>query len=151
MALLFRISCAGMGAPRRRRTAVAALIVCASACGERDPQPPQPASNTGQPAIVQASPPAEPTATPARERAIVQAPQPATRCIDPEPDSAAAAAAAIAAIPYGGPVQLRVSSFTRHYEGALISVLSVDRGTVGGGGLVWVDRDGCITVLKLHE
>lgn len=79
------------------------------------------------------------------------APQPLTRCIDPEPDSAAAAAAAIWAIPEGGPVPLRVTSFTRHHEGALISVGPVATNVTGGGGLVWVDRDGCITVLKLHE
>jgi hypothetical protein len=149
----------------RRVTGVVALVLCASACGDRDPQPPQP----GQPQRIEqpqpiAQPPVsqQPAPSPqpaplpqppqvARERAIVPAPQPLTRCIDPEPDSAAAAAAAIGAIPEGGPFPLRVSSFTRHHDGALISVLPVATDVVGGGGLVWVDRDGCITVIKLHE
>jgi hypothetical protein len=33
----------------------------------------------------------------------------------------------------------------------LISMVPAGPQVVGGGGLVWVDRDGCLMVVKLNE
>jgi len=86
--------------------------------------------------------------SPARESAGM-APQPPAVCIAPEPDSAAAVAAATAAVADAFP--LRVSSLVRHHEGMLVSLVPVSTDIAGGGGLVWVDRDGCITLIKRAE
>lgn len=154
----------------RLGTAAAAVLLgtVVSAC--REPPQQQPVqSKAVERAVVPVPPPVERAVAPAPqaveqavvpapqaveqavERAVTPAPQPVIRCINPEPDSAAAAAAAVEAVSAGGPLPLRVSSFTRHYEGALVSVLPVSTATTGGGGLVWVDRDGCITVIKRYE
>lgn len=110
-----------------RRIAVAlAWIVSSSACsrGSEAPQVPSAASSETTP----------------KEH---------VRCIPPEPDSARAVAAAIQAV--SGPLPLRVGSFVRHSDGALVSLVPASPGVAGGGGLVWVDRDGCVTLIKLSE
>lgn len=88
--------------------------------------------------------------SPAKERAIAT-PQHTTACGAPEPDSTAAVVRAIAAVSNPEPLPLRVGSFVRHHEGVLVSLLPTEMNVVGGGGLVWVDRDGCITLLKRYE
>lgn len=75
---------------------------------------------------------------------------PVSQCGPPEPDSAAIVSMALQAIQTPD-LPLRVSSFVRHHEGVLVSLLPRRRDTVGGGGLVWVDRDGCLVVLKQYE
>ena len=46
---------------------------------------------------------------------------------------------------------LRPSSFVRHHEGMLVSAVPAGAQVLGGGGLVWVDRDGCVVVLSQYE
>lgn len=92
-------------------------------------------------------PPPQQTSSAAR---VLITPADTTPCISPEPDSAAASAAAIALIS-DPQVPLRVSSILRHQDGMLISLLPVEPHVVGGGGLVWADRDGCLMVIKLGE
>ena len=121
---------------RLTRTAALTLAAVLSACGGNPQQQVQ-----GQPdearAMAQQGPP-------------VQGPPPVAHCGAPEPDSTTIVSMALQAIQTPD-LPLRVSSFVRHHEGVLVSLLPRRRDTVGGGGLVWVDRDGCLMVLKRYE
>lgn len=80
---------------------------------------------------------------------IVAKPAQPERCLPPEPDSTAVVSAALSALT--DPLPLKVTSFVRHHEGSLVSLGPTEPAVVGGGGLVWVDRDGCLTILKVFE
>jgi hypothetical protein len=122
----FRLS--GRRHPSRCRAAAAAavLLASASACGGPCEAPRQASAD-----------------------AAGIAPRDTAFCIAPEPGRAAAEAAAIRAV--GGPIELRVSSFTAHHDGSLVSVSPAAADAAGGGGLVWVDRDGCVTLIRRSE
>jgi hypothetical protein len=110
-----------------------AVLAAASACADRAEQPPPPT----------------PPAPPAAYRVVTARPD-TLDCMRPEPDSVSVLGAAFAALSQPE-VPLRLSSFVRHHEGVLVSLLPAATHTTGGGGLVWVDRDGCLTVLKRYE
>ena len=81
---------------------------------------------------------------------VLITPADTTPCIAPEPDSAAAAAAALSLLSHPQ-VPLRVSSLLRHHDGMLVGMVPRHAYAAGGGGLVWVDRDGCLMVIKRSE
>lgn len=120
------------------RLATLSALIATAACGGRAGDAPSQAA--AAPAADQQE---------AAETRDGMAPRAQVRCITPEPDSATAVAAAVDAV--ADPLALRVSSFVRHPDGALVSLVPRSPEFVGGGGLVWVDRDGCITLIKRSE
>ncbi|HST61935.1 MAG TPA: hypothetical protein VLK84_24755 [Longimicrobium sp.] len=127
--------------PLSRLAAAAAVLALASACHEQGaPPPPRKEEEQQQPQPRAAATP--------WTAAIVR--RDTMDCMAPEPDSATAVAAALTAL--ADPDRpLRLSSFVRHHEGMLVSALPADARVLGGGGLVWVDRDGCVVVLNQYE
>ena len=121
--------------PRRtlpvRASAVLAMLALASACREPRGAPEEPRPTAPAPYSVTVPPDTLP-------------------CTGAAPDSAAAVAAAFAAL-RDPALPLRLRSFTRHPEGMLVSLLPVSPAVIGGGGLVWVDPEGCLKVLKRYE
>lgn len=123
---------------------VFAITIC-TACTEADRE--GQVDRVGQ--ADQAGEPRKHPVQPNPQDRILITSQDTTTCVSPEPDSAMAVAAAISEISQPE-VPLRVSSLLRHHDGMLISMVAV-KATVGGGGLVWVDRDGCVMVIKRNE
>lgn len=124
--------------PVRAAAAVVAVLALASACHEQ-----------GEPPLPRQEPQAQQPRAAVPWTPIV-IPRATMACMAPEPDSATAVAAALTALADSTP-PLRLGSFVRHHEGVLVSVLPAAPTVLGGGGLVWVDRDGCVVVLNQYE
>jgi hypothetical protein len=122
-------------------TFVIAVLTISSACSRPEQMGSKDTSGESEVPIPQQNPP---------ETRVLVTPQDTTPCIRPEPDSATAVAAAISLMSEPE-VPLRLSSLLRHHDGMLISMVPVETYMAGGGGLVWVDRDGCLLVIKRNE
>lgn len=74
------------------------------------------------------------------------------RVVVPMTDSGAVVSSAIAALQNTAkPMPLRVSRFIRQPDGTLVTVIPADQRTLGGGGVIWVPREGPAIVLSHYE
>lgn len=75
------------------------------------------------------------------------------RLVVPVTDSSVVVASAISALQntVKSVPPLRVSRFVRQPDGTLVTMMAADQRVLGGGGVVWVPREGAAIVLLRYE